>query len=88
MVSGTTGAAATVGSALSAGAAVIGAGITSSYVGEWTRGVGDWVRGDGNNAALNIISSITEGLSEHLRQLVLHSVQSEFVNSGFNRKIQ
>ena len=85
MVSGATGAAATVGSALSAGAAVIGAGITSSYVGEWTRGVGDWVRGDGNNAALNIISSITEGLSAALETIgAPFRAIFEFVNSGFN----
>lgn len=85
MVSGATGVAATVGSALSAGAAVIGAGITSSYVGEWTRGVGDWVRGDGNNAALNIISSITEGLSAALETIgAPFRAIFEFVNSGFN----
>ena len=85
MVSGATGAAAAVGTALSAGAAVIGAGITSSYVGEWTRGVGDWVRGDGNNAALNIISSITEGLSAALETIgAPFRAIFEFVNSGFN----
>ena len=85
MVSGATGAAATVGTALSAGAAVIGAGITSSYVGEWTRGVGDWIRGDGNNAALNIVSSITEGLSAALETIgAPFRAIFEFVNSGFN----
>ena len=85
VVSGATGAAATVGTALSAGAAVIGAGITSSYVGEWTRGVGDWVRGDGNNAALNIVSSITEGLSAALETIgAPFRAIFEFVNSGFN----
>ena len=85
VATGATGAAATVGSALSAGAAVIGAGITSSYVGEWTRGVGDWVRGDGNNAALNIISSITEGLSAALETIgAPFRAIFEFVNSGFN----
>ena len=30
-----------IGTALSSAAAVIGTGITASYVGEWTRGVGD-----------------------------------------------
>lgn len=85
MVSGATGAAATVGTALSAGAAVIGAGITSSYVGEMTRGVGDWIRGDGNNMALNIVSSITEGLSAALETIgAPFRAIFEFVNSGFN----
>lgn len=85
VATGATGAAATVGTALSAGAAVIGAGITSSYIGEWTRGVGDWVRGDGNNAALNIVSSITEGLSAALETIgAPFRAIFEFINSGFN----
>lgn len=85
VATGATGAAATVGTALSAGAAVIGAGITSSYIGEWTRGVGDWVRGDGNNAALNVVSSITEGLSAALETIgAPFRAIFEFINSGFN----
>lgn len=85
IATGATGAAATVGTALSAGAAVIGAGITSSYIGEWTRGVGDWVRGDGNNAALNVVSSITEGLSAALETIgAPFRAIFEFINSGFN----
>ena len=85
MLGGATGIKATIGTALSSAAAVIGAGITSSYIGEMTRGVGDWIRGDGNNAALNIISSITEGLSAALETIgAPFRAIFEFVNSGFN----
>jgi len=85
MVSGATGATAAVGTALSSAAAVIGAGITSSYVGEMTRGVGDWIRGDGNNMALNMASGIVEGLSGALETIgAPFRAIWEFVNSGFN----
>lgn len=85
MVSGATGTAAAVGSALTAGAAVITAGITSSYVGEMTRGVGDWIRGDGNNMAMNMVSGIVEGLSGALETIgAPFRAIFEYFNSGFN----
>lgn len=85
MLGGATGIKATIGTALSSAAAVIGAGITSSYIGEMTRGVGDWVRGDGNNMALNLTSSIVEGLSAALETIgAPFRAIFEFINSGFN----
>ena len=85
MLGGATGIKATIGTALSSTAAVIGAGITSSYIGEMTRGVGDWVRGDGNNMALNLVSSIVEGLSAALETIgAPFRAIFEFINSGFN----
>jgi hypothetical protein len=85
MLGGATGIKATIGTALSSAAAVIGAGITSSYIGEMTRGVGDWVRGDGNNMALNLVSSIVEGLSAALETIgAPFRAIFEFINSGFN----
>lgn len=84
-VSGATGALATVGAALTNTAFVLGAGITSSYIGEMTRGVGDWVRGDGNNMALNMASGIIEGLSGTLETIgAPFRAIFEFLNSGFN----
>ena len=84
-VSGATGAMATVGAALANTAFVLGAGISSSYVGQATREVGDWVRGDGNNMALNLASSIIEGLSATLETVgAPFRAIFEFINSGFN----
>ena len=80
-----TGIKATIGTALSSAAAVIGTGITASYVGEWTRGVGDWIRGDGNNAAKNLAGSVIDGLSGTLETIgAPFRAIYEFINSGFN----
>lgn len=80
-----TGIKATIGTALSSAAAVIGTGITASYVGEWTRGVGDWIRGDGNNAAKNLAGSVIDGLSGTLETIgAPFRAVFEFINSGFD----
>ena len=80
-----TGIKATIGTALSSAAAVIGTGITASYVGEWTRGVGDWIRGDGNNAAKNLAGSVIDGLSGTLETIgAPFRAVYEFINSGFD----